>query len=149
MGGVGGLAGETVCVVDGSAGERWLDPAIDDGSLEIAEAPPDVVTIRLADDDACLADIAAGRSSAMVTDGILASDVPTTPGIRLVGAGPVALEPRTILVPEQLAEAEAFADVLDRALSGMRADGTLTRTVEAAVRRERPDRAGSVTPPVS
>ncbi len=121
------LLGATVCVVAGSIGEAWLDPTIDDGALAVLQPAPAAVTIRsLADDDACIRDIADGGSTAMVTDRLLVPDLASVAGVQLVGTGAVASEPRVMVLSRDEPGAVAFLDAVETALAEMRSDGTLT-----------------------
>jgi ABC-type amino acid transport substrate-binding protein len=113
------LAGAAVCVVAGSIGERW------------AAERGDVAAVRArADDDACMADLRAGRVDAMVTDVTLPMDVANDPDLAVLGEGPVAVDPRPILVPRGAADAAELVDAIDATLDQLRADGTLTALSE-------------------
>jgi polar amino acid transport system substrate-binding protein len=119
------LAGATVCAVAGSPGEDWLEPGIEGPSLSVSVAAPSVEVRSLSSDAACLADLAAGNSSAMVSNALLASDISTRADVRILGGTSVAVEPRSMLVSRSVPEADALADVLDEVVEELRADGTL------------------------
>ena len=62
---VADLRGSTICVVSGSSGEAWLDGAFHGDSVTSLTPPPASTTaLREGTDEACLADLTAGRSAA-------------------------------------------------------------------------------------
>lgn len=121
------LDGRTVCVVSGSPGEGWLAPSDDRPLTVLVDAPRPQAIRRMDDDDACLADMAAGGSDAIVTGHLSRSDIATEGAVRMVGDDPVAAEPRQLLVPREAPGADAFAVHLDAVIADLRADGTLAR----------------------
>ena len=117
------LDGRTLGVAAGSAGQSWLDMQVGTtGRIALVPAPHSTARV-LADDAACVADLLAGGSDAMVTSTMLSTDVATNPSL-LVGSAPV-VEDRAMLVPANAPGAAALRDELNRILDSLRADGTL------------------------
>ena len=121
------LSGSTICVVAGSSGAAWLDGAFRGTSATPVAQPPSSVTVRrLASDDACAADVAAGASKAFVTAGWGDTDLAARPTLVRVG-GPVFTEARPIIAIRGDRDPTDLVSTLDQLLAAMRADGTLTR----------------------
>ena len=65
---LGDLAGRTVCVVAGSAGEAWLDGRLDGWPVQVREPAPSGVDIRREPDDAaCMEAVTDGTAAGAVT----------------------------------------------------------------------------------
>lgn len=123
---VADLAGQTICVVAGSAGEAWLvgsatDPQPGRGS----SAPANPVSLALEDDSACLAALEAGNAAAAVSATLAESDLPSRPHYRVVGESPAGWEGRTIVVNAEGGDPASLVAVLNEAIAALRADGTL------------------------
>ncbi len=122
---LGSLDGLPICTVAGSSGEAWLDRRFDPASVDGAASPPAPAQVaRLASDAACLADVVAGRSAAMVTSALSAADIAARSEVRQLG-GAVLTERRTI-VARGVPDPAALLTGINRALSALRADGSLT-----------------------
>jgi putative amino-acid transport system substrate-binding protein len=119
------LAGADICVVAGGIGESWLMPAARSRPLDVLASPPAANMLVEPDEDACLADVAAGSARAFVTETLLPVDLTTRGGLVVAGAGPVAAEPRVMLIGRDQLGAEDLRDALDDLIEAMRVDGTL------------------------
>jgi cystine transport system substrate-binding protein len=121
------LAGGSVCVVPGTAGEAWarLESGVSAPTLVvIQQAPAGLIIRNQPTDAACLDDLRAGRVRAMLTSSLLESDMGTLSGVRAL-AGPVVLEPRQILVAGDSARSATMVAAVNDAIASLRADGTL------------------------
>ncbi len=120
-----GLDGRPICTVAGSSGEAWLDRRSAPSTFDGAASPPAPTQVaRLTSDAACLADVVAGRSAAMITSALSAADVAARSEVQQLG-GAVFTERRTI-VARGVPDPAALLSGINRALSALRADGTLT-----------------------
>jgi ABC-type amino acid transport substrate-binding protein len=119
------LAGEPVCVVAGGLGEAWLLPGSGSRGVQALASPPEALAIARPSESACTADLAAGSVRALVTETLLPVDLATRRDLALVGSGPVALEPRVILLDRRQVGAEDLRRTLNELIAEMRADGTL------------------------
>ena len=108
------LTGAVLCLVAGSPATTW---ATGSGARTI---------VTLADDDACLAEVRAGRADAMVSRDLLPVDFETDLELAVLGNSPVLVEPRVAIVSAEALGAPDLASVIDGALADMRDDGTLT-----------------------
>jgi len=122
----GDLSGSTICVVTGSSGAAWLDGSFRGASATPVAQPPSPATVRrLASDDVCASDVAAGSSSAFVTAGWSDADIAARPTLVWVG-GPVLTEARPVIAVPGVHDPTGLIARLDEVLAAMRADGTLT-----------------------
>jgi ABC-type amino acid transport substrate-binding protein len=64
-------------------------------------------------------------SDAVVTSTVVGADIATLGDYRLIGGGPVASEPRTVVVSADEPDAETLIAAANEALAALRADGTL------------------------
>lgn len=119
------LAGQPVCVVAGGLGEAWLLPGNGQREVQALVAPPQAVVIARPEESACLVDLQAGSVQAVVTETMLPVDLATRRNLALVGPGPVAVEPRVILLERRQVGAEDLRRTLNELIARMRADGTL------------------------
>jgi ABC-type amino acid transport substrate-binding protein len=120
------LDGAVICVVEGSAGAAWLDRKNPNVGVTVLAPPPTPGVIRtLADDVACLDDLAAGQSAGVVTSNLVLADLVTKSDVRVLGGGPVVEEFRAMIVAADGPGREALGATLDDALRQMRADDTL------------------------
>jgi len=124
--GIADLVGSTICVAAGSTAEAWLEDR-EGRAVDRRVAPPaDVVVRRAADDDACLRELRDGISDAAATSRMLEGDVDSEAGVGVVGGGPVASEPRSMLIATGEA-GDVLRAAIDDALAGAFEDGTLAQ----------------------
>jgi ABC-type amino acid transport substrate-binding protein len=121
--------GSTVCVSAGSIGESWLHGRASTivGLEGVATPPERTRTTSLEDDDACMAELLAGRVDVVVTENLTDVDVLTRAGLRLVSSVPVFWEGRSAVVEHTGSASDPLAAATETALEAMRADGTLAR----------------------
>jgi ABC-type amino acid transport substrate-binding protein len=118
------LAGQPICAVAADAGEAWLRGEYGG----VASSPITSQIVTRASDDECLAALAAGDVTGMVTARMSDADLHVRSGIRVIG-GPDP-EPRPVIVRRAQDGGADPIDLLraiDSALDQMRSDGTLTR----------------------
>lgn len=119
------LDGMSICVVRGSGGEAWLDGLFRGASVTPLTVPPTPSTIdRLATDEACAAEVTAGRSAAFVTSQWSDSDLAARPNLIAVG-GPVLTEARPVIAVLGDGDPAGLIAEIDRIVAAMRSDGTL------------------------
>lgn len=121
---VADLDGQAVCAVAGSPGETWVS-GVDRGSLLVRAEPPLALVVTRTNDEACLAEVRSGAARAFVTDAWLSADLLTRRGLELISARPVAVEPRSMIVPRTGVGAEELRAALNQMITAMRLDGTL------------------------
>ena len=122
---VADLTGSTICVVAGSSGEAWLDGAQTGSSATPVVIPPAPSAVRrLPTDDACVADVTAGRSTALVTATSSDADLATRPSLRPID-GPVLTEGRPVIARDGGRDPASLIAEIDSMLETMRDDGTL------------------------
>lgn len=120
------LDGQAICVVAGSSGEAWLDGGFDAPSASAIATPPGNVQVsRLATDAACLYELAAGTSEAMVTAALSEADLASRGDVRALESA-VLTEQRPVVARSRGPDPDQLLVENDAALSSMRADGTLT-----------------------
>jgi polar amino acid transport system substrate-binding protein len=121
----GDLSGSTICVVTGSGGEAWLDGRFRGTSVTIVAVPPAASAVhRLATDEACVADMDAGASSAFITAGWSDADLATRPTLKRLG-GPIFTEARPVIAVSGQPDPASLMAEIDRILATMRSDGTI------------------------
>lgn len=125
------LEGEAICVVAGSTGEAWLAGSTNDAQLEAALSPAANTVLRtLEDDGACLADMDAGASAAVVTATLVEADLTSRPDYRVLGGSPAGWERRVVIVSAERGDPTSLVAALNDAIAGMRRDGSLKRFSE-------------------
>jgi ABC-type amino acid transport substrate-binding protein len=127
----GGLAGGTICVASGSAAQLWLESTDAATALIARQSPPPATEHVLADDAACLDEVRRGESLAMVSSQLLPPDLASSPDLQVVGDGPVAFEPRALIVPRSAIGEDALVAELNGIIRSARVDGTLTELSRA------------------
>jgi ABC-type amino acid transport substrate-binding protein len=110
----GELAGARVCVVDGDAGAAWARDDI--------AGPSGVTLVPRPTDDACLADLAAGRVAAAVTAAVGPNDLAVRQFARSIGGPPAEVR---LIVARRSDHPETLLDDVRAILRGMARDGTL------------------------
>jgi ABC-type amino acid transport substrate-binding protein len=119
---VAGISGARVCVVAGSAGADWLDGRV--AGVGGGSAPPGVVPVARASDDACVAAVAAGEADALLTASLLADEVRAR-GLRPVDPNPVLLDAWTAAVRDPAADASTLLEAVNGAIATLRTSGEL------------------------
>lgn len=119
------LDGTTICVVVGSGGEAWLDGRFKGLSVTPAAVPPTPSAVhRLATDEACEVDVAAGGSAALVTSQWSDADLASRPDLVRVD-GAVLTEGRPVIAVTGERDPAGLVAEIDRVVAAMRSDGTL------------------------
>ncbi|HUG47904.1 MAG TPA: ABC transporter substrate-binding protein [Candidatus Limnocylindria bacterium] len=118
------LAGETICVVSGSVGADWLLGRAAQAVETFAARPSGVQATERDDDLGCAAALADGEANAALTAALL-DDEFAAHGLRMVGAGEVLREPRSVIVAGPPQETRRLIEAIDRALSDLRSSGRL------------------------
>ena len=117
--------GTALCVVAGSGGEAWLDGRFSGVSVTPVAIPPAPSAVRrLATDEACAADVAAGTSAALVTSQWSDADLAARPDLERV-AGAVVTEARPVIAVIGGRDPAGLVAEIDRVVAAMRSDGTL------------------------
>lgn len=121
----GGLAPDaTVCVEADSPGAAWANGATSGPALQVLQPRLATAVVVASDEATCVMRVEAGEADAMVTSTLLPADLETTGTLVRVVPGPVAVEPRVMIVPA-VAGGPSLRDALDRAITDLVADGTL------------------------
>lgn len=121
------LSGLAICAVAGDEGQAWL---LGESGGTAASLVTSRIVTRATDDD-CLAALAAGDVSAIVTADLSDADIQVQPGIKVIG-GPDP-EPRAAVLRRLAGNApdpSALLRAIDDAIAAMRSDGTLVRLSE-------------------
>jgi ABC-type amino acid transport substrate-binding protein len=119
------LDATTICVVIGSGGEAWLDGRFDGVSATPVAAPPRPSAVhRLATDEACAAEVTAGRSAASITSSWSDADLAARPDLTQLG-GPVLTEGRPVIAELGEGDPAGLIAAIDQVVAAMRSDGTV------------------------
>ena len=119
------LSGSTICVVTGSNGEAWLDGTFRGTSVTPIAVPPTPSAVRrLATDEACAADLAAGTSEAFITAAWSDADLAARPALQRVGEA-IFVEARPVIALLGGRDPADLIAEIDRILAAMRSDETL------------------------
>lgn len=122
------LAGATLCVVTGSTAESWVEGTFAGSTAAPPLPPPAFGPIhRVTTDEACLAELADGRSAASVPASLSAADLAGRPAIRSL-PDPIFVELRAVLARRAGPDPISLIAEIDRLLGTMAADGTLTQS---------------------
>ena len=109
----------------GSNGEAWLDGLFRGTSVTPIAVPPTPSAVRrLATDEACAADLAAGASAAFITAGWSDADLAARPALQRVGEA-IFVEARPVIALRGGRDPADLIAEIDRILAAMRSDGTL------------------------
>ena len=119
------LANQPICAASGTAAELWLLGGGMETALNVRHDPPSADVHLLSDDAACVAEVRSGASAALVTSRMLANDLAATPDLRIIGEGPVAFEPRAMIVPRSAVGEDELIAELNLIIRSARMDGGL------------------------
>jgi ABC-type amino acid transport substrate-binding protein len=119
------LAGQAICVVEGSAGATWLSGAIPANAAQVVLRPDGATSVSRPDDAACFAAIQAGEAAAAVTSALFDTELAGS-GMRTVVAQPVIVQGRPLLV-RTIADLDSssFRRAVEQAVADLRASGEL------------------------
>ena len=119
------IQGQPICAVAGDAGQTWLMGGFGRPGVAPASGPPIPSSMVLRNSDAeCLSALEDGMVRAAVTASMSPADIAAHPEVRAIIALPP--EPRAIVIERGESSTELGA-AIDRALDGMRRDGTLAQ----------------------
>lgn len=93
--------------------------------MAVVAPPQNTLVTRLATDVACLDDLLAGRSLAMVTASLSDADLTVRGGVRSLGS-PALTEQRSVLARSGATDPARLLAEIDRTMLAMRTDGTLS-----------------------
>jgi cystine transport system substrate-binding protein len=127
------LDGSTICVVRDSAGEDWLRPSDErpQPGIVLVAPPVNATTHAAPDDDACVAEVSAGDSDALVTGAWTEADFASRRDYRILGGGAAGFEGRVLIVRTDGPAPESLLAALNDAIGAMHEDGTLRRLSQA------------------
>lgn len=118
------LAGEVICVVDGSVGAHWLAGRSMPGVNAGASPPPGSVAVERGSEEDCLAEIVGGTAAAAITSTLLEEELADR-GVRPLNAEPLLLEHRSVTVAGAGNDTASLVQAIDGAIGRLHASGRL------------------------
>jgi polar amino acid transport system substrate-binding protein len=124
VGTVDQLAGTIICAAGGSVGADWLQGRAPQSVESLVAPPPGIRVLERDDDLGCAEALSRGEADAALTAALLDNELAAL-GLRIVGAGEVLREPRSVIIAGPPEETGRLIEAIDRALSELRSSGRL------------------------